>query len=129
MSPQAVRLLVIVVVFCVALIVALVARRLHRPAHPTITVGGVGDRPGVVLFTSTDCSNCKEAISVLEDENIPFREVTHDLEPQRFETWGVLAVPLTVVLDADSQVVATMSGVPRRRRLATAALTAGIDIP
>lgn len=120
------RMLVIVVVFGIALIVALVSRKLQRPAHPSLTVGDVGDRPGVVLFTSTDCSNCKEAIAILHEENVPFREVTHDLEPQQFETWDVLAVPLTVVLDAESRIIATMSGVPRRRMLARAVRNAGI---
>ena len=127
MSPQVVRLLVIVFVFAVALIIALVARRLKRPTHPMLSVGDVGDRPGVVLFTSTDCSNCREAIVALKTAGIPFREVTHDLEPQRFETWDVLAVPLTVVIDVDSRIVEMMSGVPRRRRLARAVRAAGIE--
>jgi glutaredoxin len=120
-------LLVIVLVFAVALIIALVARKLKRPTHPMLSVGDVGDRPGVVLFTSTDCSNCREAIALLKTSGIPFREVTHDLEPQRFETWDVLAVPLTVVIDADSRIVEMMSGVPRRRRLARAVRAAGIE--
>ena len=93
----------------------------------SITVGAVGDRPGVVLFTSTDCSNCKEAIAVLERARIPFREVTHDLEPQRFQTWGVLAVPLTVVLDGDGNIIDSMTGIPPRRALIRASDMAGIE--
>lgn len=121
------RLLIVAGIFALALVVALVARKLQRPVHPELTVGDVGDRPGVVLFTSTDCSNCKEAIAVLKDEGIPFREVTHDLEPQRFETWDVLAVPLTVVIGSDGRVIETISGVPRRRTLNRAVRTAGIE--
>ncbi|GMR01781.1 MAG: hypothetical protein BMS9Abin20_0100 [Acidimicrobiia bacterium] len=127
MSDQIVRIVVVLAVIGVAVLVAIVARRLKRPAHPEITVGDVGERPGVVLFTSTDCSNCKQAISVLEDESVSFREVTHELEPQRFESWTVLAVPLCVVLDADGRVVWMMSGVPRRRSLRKAIHAAGIE--
>lgn len=127
MSDQLIRLLVVFGVVAVAVLVAVVARKLAKPVHPAITVGDVGDRPGVVLFTSTDCSNCKEAIAVLERVEIPFREVTHDLEPQRFETWGVLAVPLTVVLDGDGNIVDSMTGIPPRRALIRASDMAGIE--
>jgi glutaredoxin len=123
-----VRILVVVVVVAAALAVAFVLRRAQRPVHPEISVGDVGDRPGVVLFTSTDCSNCKKAIALLESESVPFREVTHDLEPQRFETWDVVAVPLIVVVDAEGGIVETMSGIPRRRTLTSAVRRAGIKI-
>lgn len=126
MSDQVLRLIVAVVVVAVAIFAAFIARKLAKPVHPEITVGEVGDRPGVVMFTSTDCSNCKEAIATLERESIPFREVTHDLEPQRFLTWDVVAVPLTVVLDAEGNVVDAMSGVPRRKALTRAVRAAGI---
>jgi len=126
-SDQIVRIVVVLAVTSIAILIAAVARRLKRPAHPEITVGDIGDRPGVVLFTSTNCSNCKEAISALKDESVSFREVTHELEPQRFESWTVLAVPLCVVLDADGRVVWMMSGVPRRRSLRKAIHMAGIE--
>lgn len=126
MDDQAVRIGITLVVLGVAVLVAAIARKVKTPAHPDITIGDVGDRPGVVLFTSTDCSNCKDAIAVLKKESIPFREVTHDLEPQRFETWSVVAVPLTVILDKDSRVVEMMSGVPPLRRLLRAVAAAGI---
>lgn len=127
MSPQATRLLIVAGVIGLALIVAFLVRKLQHPTHPDLRVGDVGDRPGVVLFTSTDCSKCKEVIAMLQAEMIPFREVTHDLEPQRFETWDVLAVPLTVVLDVDGDIVGTMSGVPRRRTLIRSVHKAGIE--
>jgi hypothetical protein len=125
-SDQLVRIIVVLVVVLAALLVAFAARRLARPVHPRITVGAVGDRPGVVLFTSTDCRNCKEAIALLKQESVAFREITHELEPQRFQSWTVLAVPLTVVLDVDGGVVEVMSGVPRRRALRRAIRVAGI---
>lgn len=127
MSPQAVRILFVVGAVAVALLIAMVLRRAQRPVHPAVSVGDVGDRPGVVLFTSTDCGNCKKAIALLKSEEIPFREVTHDLEPQRFETWDVVAVPLTVVVDAKGSIVETMSGVPRRKALTRAVRHAGIQ--
>lgn len=127
MSDQAVRIAVVIVVVGIAVLAAFIARKMARPVHPDINVGEVGDRPGVVLFTSTDCSNCKEAIAVLVGESIPFREVTHDLEPQRFETWDVVAVPLTVVLDAQGDIVETMSGIPKRSAVTRAARSAGIE--
>ncbi len=129
MSPQLARIVVVLIVMVVAVAVGLVLRKTRRPVHPDLTVGDVGTRPGVVLFTSTDCSNCKDAIAVLEGESIPFREVTHDLEPHRFETWNILAVPLTVVLDAEGDVVGMFAGVPGRRRLVRAVRRAEIRFP
>jgi hypothetical protein len=64
---------------------------------------------------------------VLEGASIPFREVTYDLEPQRFDTWDVVAVPLTVVLDVHGGVVDSMTGVPHRRALVKAVDAAGIE--
>jgi len=126
MNDQIARVLVVLAVTGVAVLIAVVSRRLQRPVHPDITVGDIGDRPGVILFTSTDCGNCKEAIAVLRAEDVPFREVTHELEPQRFESWMVMAVPLTVVLDMAGDVVGLMAGVPRRRSLKNAVRSAGI---
>jgi hypothetical protein len=126
-SDQLIRVTIVLGVVAVAVLAAFLARKLAQPMHPRITVGDVGDRPGVVLFTSTDCGNCKEAITVLQSASIPFREVTHDLEPQRFDTWNVLAVPLTVVLDAEGNIVDSLTGVPRRRALIRAAQAAGIE--
>ena len=129
MSDQLIRVMVVLGVVAVAVLAAFLARKLAQPMHPRITVGDVGDRPGVVLFTSTDCGNCKEAIATLEGASIPFREVTYDLEPHRFETWDVLAVPMTVVVDGEGIVVEAISGVPRRKVLTRAVQAAGIEIP
>lgn len=127
MSDPLVRLLIALGVIVVAAAFAFVAKAVRRPIHPTVRVGDLGDRPGVVLFTSTDCSNCKRAIARLKDLAIPFREVTHELEPRQLEAWEVVAVPLTVVLDADGEAVAVLSGVPARRAIVKAVRSVGMD--
>jgi len=128
MSNELLRVALVVGAVAVALIVAWIARKLQRPVHPDIVVGDAGDRPGVVLFTSTGCGNCKDMIALLKSESVSFREITYDLEPQRFEAWVVLAVPLCVVIDADGNVVEIMSGVPRTRTLHRALRSADISV-
>ena len=126
MSDPLARLALVIVIVAVAAALAWVAHRIRRPPHPAVRVGEAGDWPGVVLFTSTTCPTCKEAIAELERLGVGFREVTNDLEPQRFASWGVTAVPLTVVIDADDAVVRTFSGVPSRRALRSALRRAGL---
>jgi hypothetical protein len=129
MSDVVVRVGVVLVVLVAAWFVAMGLSRFVRPSHPDVMVGEVGDRPGVVMFTSTDCSTCREAIQRLRDVGIPFRQVTYELEPQRFETWRVGAVPLTVVVDAESAVVSVITGVPSRKQLLRDIDRAGIEVP
>lgn len=126
MTDVAARLILVVGVLAAAGLVAFVINRLHKPPHPALVVQTEGDRPGVVLFTSLECTTCKETISILRSKGVAFREVTHELEPQRFEAWRVLAVPLTVVLDSESAVVDAITGVPSSRRLVGALRTAGL---
>ncbi len=126
MSDTVVRLLVVVALVIGAIVVARVVAHFRSPPHPRVTVGEVGERPGVVLFTSTTCPTCKEAIAALESYDVSFREVTNDLEPQRFEAWGVTAVPLAVFVDVDGHAVSTISGIPRKRAVARALREAGI---
>jgi len=116
-----------VAVILMSLGVAFVATKIRKPIHPEVVVGDVGERPGVVMFTSTDCATCKKAIARLKASSLPFREVTHELEPVRFEVWEVIAVPLTVFIDDDSKVVAALPGVPSRRAIASAARRAGVS--
>lgn len=128
MSDGVIRLLVAFGLVVLALSIAYVASKVRRPIHPAIVVGDVGDRPGVVLFTSTDCSTCKKAIARLKAASVPFREVTHELEPTRFESWEVMAVPLTVFLNESSEPVALLTGVPTDRAIRRAALRAGLTV-
>ena len=126
MTDEAIRLLLVIAVLVLAGLIAVIINRLQRPPHPTLAVQGDGDRPGVVLFTSLDCTTCKGTIALLRSRSIPFREITHELEPQRFESWRVLAVPLTVVLDDEGAVVDAIAGVPTSRRLTGALRMAGL---
>ena len=126
MSDVVSRLLVVVVVVAVAAGAAWIIGRVRRPPHPRIVVGEEGSRPGVVVFTSTTCATCKEAIVRLEQMRIPFREITSELEPQRFEDWGVVAVPVTVVIDAQGRAVDVFTGVPRTRSVSRAVSRAGM---
>jgi len=127
MNDVVVRVAAVVVVLVVARLVAVGFNRFIRPSHPDVTVGEVGDRPGVVLFTSTNCSTCRDAIQRLRDLGVPFREVTYELEPQRFDTWRVGAVPLTVILDADAAIVSVISGTPSAKQVRRDVARAGIE--
>lgn len=126
MNDVLVRLAVVAGIVVLAAVAARVVGRVRRPPHPEVRVGDLGDRPGVVVFTSTTCSTCKDAIAELESLDVPFREVTNELEAHRFAEWGVVAVPVTVVLDSEGAVVGTFSGVPRRRPLRRALASAEI---
>jgi hypothetical protein len=126
MTDEAARLLLAIGVLVVSGLVAFAIRQFQRPPHPTLVVQADGERPGVVLFTSLDCATCKQTISFLRSRTVPFREITHELEPQRFEAWRVLAVPLIVVLDDESAIVDSISGVPSSRRLTRALRAAGL---
>jgi hypothetical protein len=128
MTDEAVRLLLVAGTLTVAILVAFVVNRLRKPPHPALSVQDEGERPGVVLFTALECSMCKDTIAVLRSRGIQFREITHELEPQRFERWGVLAVPLTVVLDEDGIVVDAVAGVPSQRRLTSALRAASLEV-
>jgi hypothetical protein len=125
-NDMVVRIFVVSLIIMTAAGLAYIIRRVKRPGHPDVNVGDAGNRPGVVIFTSTDCSTCKEAIARLRTKGVPFREITNELEPHRFEDWDVVAVPLTVVVDASGTVTRTFSGVPSRRALGRALGSAGI---
>lgn len=126
MTDIAVRMLLVLAVLLSASLIAVALNRFRRPDHPPITVNAEGDRPGIVLFTSLDCATCKRTITKLRGDDLSFREITHELEPQRFESWGVVAVPLTVVINRASEVIDLIPGVPSTRRLSSALDAAGI---
>lgn len=126
MPAELARISIVIAVAFGAAAVAYLIRRMANPPHPDIRVGSGASFPGVVLFTSTTCTTCTETIALLQSEGIGYREITDELESHRFEEWGVVAVPLTVVLDAEGTVEATFSGVPKRRRLLSSLDRAGI---
>jgi hypothetical protein len=120
------RLALIVALIVIVVAAARLIARWQRPPHPSIDLGDFGPRPGLVVFTSTDCSNCKEALAVAGDLGVEVREVAWELEPAVQEAVGVEAVPLTAVVDADGNIEALMTGVPKRGPLERAVRRAGL---
>lgn len=116
MDPIA-RIVVVVVVLAVALAIARLSRPWQPASHPTLSIPPGDLDPGVVLFTSTDCDQCAAARAALKRAGIQYREVTHEIEPQRFERYGVQGVPLLVRLEADGTQSHISAGVPTRRSL------------
>lgn len=123
MSEVAVRLGLIATVVVVSLVAALIARRTVA-IHPPVAIEGLGFGTGLVVFTSTDCVRCKEALAAAKATGLPMREVTYELEPGLLERAGVTGVPLTLVLDEHGQLVAQLAGV-RHRALRRAASRVG----
>lgn len=115
MSEELGRALLVTAVIAAAIGIGLVAARIKRPHHRPVDVSDLGSAPGIVIFTSTDCSNCREALEMVRAQELAVREVTNELEPGRLEAAGVEAVPLTVVLATDGRQVASFAGVPPRR--------------
>lgn len=126
MSPLA-RLILIGLAVGVVVIAVRLAGRWQRPAHPAVDLGDLGAHPGIVVFTSTECSNCSAALAVVETFDVPIRQVTYELEADELERAGVEAVPLTVVVGAEGSVLSVLTGVPRRRVLSRAISAAGFD--
>ena len=125
MSDVIVRAVVVVALMLVAVGVARLAARWQRPVHRPPDLHGLGMPAGIVLFTSTECRNCRNALAAAEDTGAPIRQITHELEPDVFEKAGVEAVPLTAVVGGDGSVTATFAGVPPARRLRRALRGAG----
>ena len=119
-------LVVLVLVVAVIIVVRLVARW-QKPPHPPLDLTGLGDRPGVVVFTSTDCPTCVEAMRTVSEVSAPVREVTWELEPNLFDQYQVEAVPLIAVLDREGRSVMFETGAPNRNRIRKAIRAAGIE--
>ena len=126
MAETLIRVAVVVLVAAAALVIGYLLRRVASPSHPPIDVADVDLPAGVVVFTSTECANCKQVLATLRSLDVPLREVTHELEPATFEAAGVEAVPLTVVLDDQGVVTAQLPGVVSARRVKRALRSAGI---
>jgi hypothetical protein len=125
MSPLFRAAIVLVLVVIVVAVVRSIARW-KKPPHPPIGLDGLGDRPGVVVFTSTDCDTCARAMQVVGDAGPAVREVTWELEPRLFAEYRVEAVPLIAVLDDEGRSVLFQTGIPERRRFRKAIRSAGI---
>ena len=125
MTPLVSVIVVVVLAFVVVVVVRLIARW-QKPPHPPIDLDGIGERPGVIVFTSTDCTTCSEAMRVVDEVGPLVREVTWELEPQLFDRYHVEAVPLIAVLDDAGRSVFFGTGVPDKTRFRAAIRKAGI---
>ena len=121
------RVVLVLVLVLVAVAVAEVIRR--RTAQPapvrtgTIAPGQLdrGDfaRPDadwlVVLFSSETCLSCEgawEKVELLESGAVAVERVSFQADRERHERYGVDAVPLVLVADAEGVVRATFVGPP-----------------
>ena len=120
------RVAIVLALVVVVVVVVRAIARWQRPAHPPTSLDGLGDRPGVVVFTSTDCNTCAEAMRVIGDAGPAVREVTWELEPRLFDEYRIEAVPLVAVLDEHGRSTLFQTGVPDRGRFRKALRTAGI---
>ena len=121
------RVLVVLVLVLVAVAVAEVIRRRTTQPAPvrtgTISPGQLDradfagpDAPWlVVLFSSDTCLSCEgawEKVEPLESDAVAVERVSYQADRERHERYGVDAVPLVVVADADGVVQATFVGPP-----------------
>jgi hypothetical protein len=117
MSDLGLRLLVVGGVVVVVALSTLAARRYGSPHLRPVDVDGLDLPPGLVVFTSTTCATCRRALGAAKATGAPLREITYELEAATFERAGVGAVPLTLVIGGDGEVVDQVGGVPRPARL------------
>ena len=121
-----VRLLLVAALVGTSLGIAwLIARR--TTYHPPLRLNDLALPAGIVMFTSTDCSRCRDALAVAKATGAPLREITYELEPAVQEQAGVTGVPLTLVLDARGDLVAQIAGVLKPGRLRRELRRAGIS--
>jgi hypothetical protein len=123
----ATRLALVLVLVVVVIVVARLVARWQKPPHPTLDLSGLGERPGVVVFTSTDCATCAEAMRTVGEVGAPIREVTWELEPHLFDRYHVEAVPLIAVLDEEGRSTMFTTGNPGPGRFARAVRAAGME--
>lgn len=117
MDDVAIRLVVVLAVVAGALGLSRLSRPWQDAAHPVLRIPP-GELPaGVVLFTSTDCDQCADARAALQRAGISYREVTWEIESDRFQRYGVQGVPLLAQLDASGRQLHLAAGVPTRRTL------------
>lgn len=121
MDDPLLRIAAVAVAAIVVVGLAVVSRRWQRPSHPRIDVAGLGFPPGIVIFTSTDCTKCKDALAALRGLDVPVREVTWELEGSLLESARVATVPLTAFVDGSGRVIDQIVGIPTARRLRRAA--------
>lgn len=125
MTDLALRVAVAGGVAVLALLGARLAARHQRSAQPKARVSGLDVDAAVIAFTSTDCPTCRKMMRRLGDLGVPIREVTHELEPDRFEAAGVEGVPLIVVMTPGGSPTQQLAGTVSTARLRRAVARAG----
>ncbi len=119
------RIVIALVLACVALGVAAVLQRRQRPAAPVRTGYAVPaqldrtdfDRPNapwlVAVFTSATCNTCQgvwERAQPLASAVVAVQEVEYQADRALHDRYAIEAVPTTLVLDADGVVAASFLG-------------------
>lgn len=95
-----VRLALIVGALGVALVVTLILR--SRATGSPRQLESTGLIAGVYLFTSSSCPDCRPAYRKLTERlGEEFVEMNWEREPGVFHDVGVVAVPATLIVDAD----------------------------
>jgi thiol-disulfide isomerase/thioredoxin len=82
------------------------------------------DRPVLVYFTTPDCVPCKtvqrpaiERVSNVLGEKLEVIEINAYDRPELAQTWGVMSVPTTFVLDTRGEARYVNNGVARAEKL------------
>ena len=125
MNDPLVRLGAVVLLAFVAFAVGRWRTRSMGGGHPLVDLAGLDLPNGLVIFTSTDCAKCKDALAAVRSVGAPVREVAWELEPGLQQRAAVESVPLTVVRDKAGTTVAQFAGVPSPGRLRRAVRRAG----
>jgi thioredoxin 1 len=82
------------------------------------------DKPVLVYFTTPDCAPCKtvqrpaiERVASLLGEKLEVVEINAYEQPGLAQTWGVLSVPTTFVIDEHGEARYINNGVARAEKL------------
>ena len=82
------------------------------------------DKPVLVYFTTPDCVPCKtvqrpaiERVSNMLGEQLQVIEINAYDQPELAQTWGVMSVPTTFVLDTRGEARYVNNGVARAEKL------------
>jgi hypothetical protein len=120
------RLIIAVVLVALAVAVAAVVdrRRTDAPTQSTWTVPAQLDRSEfsrpdapwlVVVFSSATCDSCRDTLAratELEGGEVAVEDVEVGASPDRHRRYGIDAVPVVVVADAEGVVRASFVGPP-----------------
>ena len=113
MSFEIGRIVVVIMALGAALAAAWWFRRVAARRGEPIDVASLGARSCAVVFTRDQCPNCARVLGILEELELPVRQIRIEDHQDVFERLGIAAVPLTVLTDGAGRGVAQFGGVPR----------------